>query len=214
MRELRRSLHLLLALFACGCGARSTLPAPSAGAGGSGGTPDIGSLVLTQGTLSRQVAPLERDGDVVSFYSYTSSSGHTGFEALGKSQLLLYRDTTAGVVSLVTEHGIDIDATGMSQPESQVNQHFTGLPAGVTIALADDDPSEFFMPSDATAEGKWHFHQNTDGGVLSGLPLPGSWSIAVSSEFLSGIDSWRFIDESGEEIPLDLTETVTLTASE
>lgn len=169
--------------------------------------------MLTQGTLSRAVTPVAGSGDVVSFYAYTSASAHTGFEALGKSELFLYSDPS-GVVSLVTEHGIDNDTTGITQPESRVDQRFEGLPPGVTVAIADDDPTEFFMDSETTAQGKWHFNGNTDGGVLSGLPLPGSWSVTITPSFLMGIDTWRFIDSDGQEIPLDLTQPATLTATE
>jgi hypothetical protein len=192
---------VVLALLAAGCGARSSLP--------EGGPPG-GGLLLTQGTLHRWVSPVDGDRSVVAFYDYFSSSGHTGFEALGKSELYFYRDTTSGVVSLVTEHGIDLDTTGMDQPASVVDQEITGLPPGVTVAVSDDDAAEFSMDSPTSARGAWGFHHNTDGGALSGFPLPGSWSVEVSSQFVMGIEAWRFFGP--EEIPLDLTETVTLTA--
>jgi hypothetical protein len=214
---MRSRLLLLLALLAVpalGCGARSSLSSPLAsepGTGGTGGAPTIPSnIVLTQGGMTQQVQPIERSEDVVSFYGYASSSAHTGFEALGKSELFFYVDTTSGVLSLVTEHGIDINSSGQAQPMSSVDQELTGLPLGVTVAIADDTPMEFSLDSPTSARGAWNFNQNTDGGVLSGFPLPGSWAVTITSDFIVGIDTWRFFGP--EEIPLDLTQPVTLTS--
>jgi hypothetical protein len=195
------------ALLSAGCGARSSLPE-----GGPADIPPGGGLLLTQGTLTKWVSPVDRDRDVVAFYDYTSDSGHTGFEALEKSELFFYSDTTTGIVSLVTEHGIDQNSSGLAQPEGLVDQTFSGLPDGVTIAVADDNSMEFFMPSPTTAQGKWQFDLNTDGGALTGFPVPGSWSVKITADFIEGIDAWRFFGP--EEIPLDLTEPVTLTAYE
>ena len=197
-----RSGLLLLALFAAGCGARSSLPE---------GGPRGGGLLLTQGTLTRWVTPVEGDGSVVAFYDYFSSSGHTGLEALQKSELYFYTDVKTGVVSLVTEHGIDMDTSGIDQPPGKVDQEITGLPDGVTVAVSDD-ATELVMDSPTSAKGTWTFNQNTDGGALEGLPVPGSWAVTITSDFIEGIDAWRFFGP--EEIPLDLTLPVTLTAYE
>jgi cysteine-rich repeat protein len=219
-----RHAALLLLFGTTGCGARSSLLDVAPGACGDGhvdpgeqcdlgeGNRDSPAILLRQGMLSQAVVPIDRAKDVVSFYDYTSSSGHTGFEAVGKSELFLYRDTGTGVMTLVTEHGIDQNSSGQNQPMGQVVQHIAGLPAGVSVAVADDDSTEFFMTSATTAEGNWTFNLNTDGGALSGLPLPGTWTVTVDSQFLVGIDTWRFLDP--DEIPLDLTETAVLIASD
>jgi hypothetical protein len=214
MRSGRPVLVLALAVLAAGCGARSSLPEP--GTTPDGGTvPDGGvsggGIILTQGSLTQMVSPVQGDTDVVSFYDYFSSSGHTGFEAVGKSELFFYEDTTTGIVSLVTEHGIDQTTTGQVQPAGKVDQTFTGLPPEVTVAVSDDNsPMELVMGSPGSAQGTWGFNGNTDGGALTGFPLPGSWTVVVTSDFIQGIDTWRFFGP--EEIPLDLTEPVTLTA--
>ena len=174
---------------------------------------DRPAILLQQGGLARWVAPVDRGQDFAAFYDKSSASGHTGFEVLGKSQLYLYRDVTTGVLTLVSQHGIDADATGMSQPKSSVTQHFLGLPSTVTIALTDDDASEFFFDSATSVTGAWTFDGNSDGGALSGFPLPGSWSVDVVPMFTSGIDSWRFFDGAAAvEIPLAFSTTATLTA--
>jgi len=178
---------------------------------------DRPAILLQQGTLARWVAPVDRSQDFKAFYDLSSASGHTGFEALQKSQLYFYRDVSTGVLTLVTQHGIDVDASGMDQPKSSVVQHFFGLPPALSVALVDDTPSEFFLDSSTSATGDWTFNGNSDGGALSGFPLPGSWSVDVVPTFTSGIDGWRYFDgalasSATEEIPLALTATARLTA--
>lgn len=180
---------------------------------------DRPAILLQQGGLSRWVAPVDRSGDFASFYDFSSASGHTGFEALQKSELYFYRDVITSVLTLVTQHGIDADTSGQTQPKSAVIQHFIGIPPQVSIALPDDKPSEFFFDSSTSVTGDWVFNENTDGGGLSGFPLPGSWSVDVVPTFTSGIDGWRYLAgalpaPSSTEIPLALTATVTLTAFE
>jgi cysteine-rich repeat protein len=222
----------LLALALPACGARTDLPygEPPPDLCGNGkldpgeqcdegaGNADRPAVLLTQGLLRRWVRPIERPKDVVAFYGYASASAHTGFEALEASELYLYRDVTTSVISLVTEHGIDIDTTGQDQPSSHVIQHFTGVPAGVTVTVTDDNAMELFADSPASFTGSWSFHQNTDGGALSGFPLPGSWSVDVEPSFLQGVLTWRYVDAADgggvTMVPLLLDETATLTAFE
>ncbi len=170
------------------------------------------AFLLTQGALSVPVRPVERSVSITSFYAYSSASAHTGFEALGQSELFLYRDRGTGLLSLVSEHGIDLDSSGLNQPVSKVQQRFLFLPAGLVVAIADDKDTEFFKDSETSARGEWTFNQNSDGGVLTGLPIPGHWSIDIEPTFESGIDAFRYVDESQGLVPLSLTETVTLTA--
>ena len=180
---------------------------------------DRPAILLQQGDLARWVAPVDRSQDFASFYGLSSASGHTGFEALQKSQIYFYRDVGSGVLTLVSQHGIDADATGMQQPKSSVGQRFLGLPPQLSVALADDKSSEFFLDSPTSATGSWEFEGNSDGGALSGFPLPGSWSVDVVPTFTSGIDAWRYFDgaltsSATEEIPLALAATARLTAFE
>jgi cysteine-rich repeat protein len=180
---------------------------------------DRPAILLQQGSLARWVAPVDRGQDFKSFYDLSSASGHTGFEALQKSQIYFYRDVTTGILTLVSQHGIDADATGQTQPKSTVVQHFLGLPPSVSIALTDDSASELFFDSPGSVTGDWKFDGNSDGGALSGFPFPGSWSVDVVPTFSAGIDTWRYIDgvltaPATTEIPLTLTGTASLTAFE
>lgn len=172
------------------------------------------ALLVRQGTFAKVIHPFDTVSDILTFYNYTSASGHTGFEAAKASELYLQRDVTTGILSLVTEHGIDIDTTGLVQPETDVAQQFSGLPGGVTISIADDNPEELFMDSPTTAQGKWHFVQNTDGGAFTGLPFPGNWRVDVTSTFGDGIESFRFFDGNGDAIPLEMTGTVSIIAED
>ncbi len=173
---------------------------------------DRPALLLRQGMLLRPVRPLDRSSDIATFYAYSSSSAHTGLEAFGVSELFLHRDLATGVMSLVTEHGVDKDASGQEQPKSHVVERFLGLPSGVVVSIADDKDEELFKDSATSAVGDWSFDGNTDGGALTGLPLPGNWAVDVEPSFLMGIDTFRFIDGDGALVPLDLTTTVTLIA--
>ncbi len=91
---------------------------------------DRPAILLRQEGLAQWVAPVDRAQNFPSFYDMSSASGHTGFEALRKSQLYVYRDVTSGILTLVSQHGIDADSSGQVQPPSEVTQHFLGLPAG------------------------------------------------------------------------------------
>jgi cysteine-rich repeat protein len=170
------------------------------------------AFLLTQGELSRGVAPVTRSSSVESFYAYASASAHTGFEAVGESRLFLYRDLGTGVLSLVTHHGIDIEATGLDQPKGNVSQTFSFLPSQVFVAISDDTTGELAMTDATTAVGKWSFHHNTDGGALSNFPSPGSWSIDIDSNFKEGIEAMGYVDAAGDLVPLETTGTVNITA--
>jgi len=167
------------------------------------------AILLTQAPIKQGVVPLDRTGDVASFYSYSSASAHTGIEVLRMSELYLYRDVTTGVLSLVTEHGIDLEATGQMQPHSQVSETFLFLPPELTVAVSDDKANEFFKDTPTSARGEWDFNGNTDGGALSGLPLPGNWSIDITPNFILGIDGWTFVDTAITTLVVNKTATLT-----
>lgn len=179
---------------------------------GGPGNLSLPAYLLTQSGFSAAVLPTERGADIKTFYSYKSASSHTGFEAVAESRLYLYRDTSGSGLHLVTHHGIDIDATGLSQPESNVRQRFEHLPAGSYVSISDDFDSEFEKDSNTTAQGNWNFNKNTDGGALSSLPAPGSWSIDISSEFSEGITAWNYVNKNSELIPLIPEAMATLTS--
>ena len=175
---------------------------------------DRPALAVVQGPLLEAVTPVARPQSVVSFWAYESASAHTGLEALETSKLFLYRDLSGGALSLCTLHGIDVDTTGIEQPESRVLGDFLHLPDGAFVAVADDRPEEFDMVGATQASGDWKFHRNTDGGAVSGLPFPGDWAVEVNMTFLAGITTWVFIHDAqgSTSIPLDSGQTAIVVA--
>ena len=150
---------------------------------------------------------LVRKESAVTFYDYSSASSHTGFEARSESRLYMYVDGATGRLSLFVTHGKDND-----EPASQVDMDVTGIPPGFTIDVADDNGSEFFANGPSSAAGRWRFNQNSDGGVIGGLPFPGTWTLVVSPRFVQGISAWGFVKADLTRNALQLTEPVTIRA--
>jgi hypothetical protein len=174
---------------------------------------DQPAFLVTQPSGVRSgVDPVVRAEDSASFYDYFSASAHTGFERVGESRIYLYEDSDNRRLSLVISQGTD-DDLGMIQPAGIVNMDITGLPAGFSIDLSDDNPGEFFASGPTSASGRWQFQQNTDGGIIGGLPFPGAWTVTVTASFEEGITSWVWIRGDGTRIPLSLTDPVTIQAS-
>jgi cysteine-rich repeat protein len=173
---------------------------------------DRPAFLLLQNAIKKGVAPVALTLDASLFYSYSSGSSHTGFEALNTSKAYLYVDTTSTTLSLIVHHGIDFDTSGLSQPNSHVQMDITSLPIMATVAVADDTPSEFQKASPSSVHGNWMFNLNTDGVVFSGLPFPGNWSIQIAPKFLMGINAWHYVNGDKAETVLALNATVTLTA--
>lgn len=174
------------------------------------GNEDRPAILLIDDALSTPVTPVRRSSAATAFYDYSSESSHTGFEALHASRLFLYQQTGAPGLSLFTFHGIDLDSTGQDEGDGAVQQTITGLPAGAFVALADE-PNELAMQTEGTAFGDWSYHHNADGGVLGGVPFPGSWQIVIDSDFIASATSWQYVDGDGKPISLSLP-TATLQA--
>ncbi len=154
--------------------------------------------------------PIYRNRSAVAFYDYRSASSHTGLEQVGESRIYLYVDTDTGRLSLVLTHGIDRDGTGLRQPSATVDFDVTGIPPGFVIDVSDDDPSEFFASGPTTAAGRWTFRDNSDGGVLGGLPFPGVWKITVTPRFRTGLTTWGWVRDDLMRIPLVMSEPITI----
>ena len=123
---------------------------------------------------------------------------------------MLHQDCMSGALSLVVTLGIDDGTSGQAQPTGRATMSFAGLLRRVAVALSYD-AGELYMTSQTTAQGDWHFTRNSDGGILSGLTFPGSWSVTVTPAFMSGITSWQFNDDK-TSTPLALTAPITITA--
>jgi len=179
---------------------------------------DRPAFVVSQPSGKRALTgPLVRTESAVDFYDYFSFSSHTGLEQVGESRIFLYADAGTARLSLIINHGIDSDTSGLTQPPSTVDMDVTGLPPGFTIDLSDDSiatsgADEFFATGPETAAGSWRFIQNSDGGVVGGLPFPGTWKITVTPSFETGLSSWSWVRGDGQRVPLVMTEPVIIEA--
>jgi cysteine-rich repeat protein len=161
-----------------------------------GDEPSPPALELRQGDFRAEVGPIVGFESANQFYRYGSASSHTGFEEILASRLYLYRWDVEEALSLVMHHGIDEEASGLVQPESAVTFDFEGLPPTAVVSLSDE-PNEFFRSDRAAALAVWTFRRNTDGGVIGGLPFPGSWHLIVTPQFLAGVSDFRFLAGTG-----------------
>jgi hypothetical protein len=167
---------------------------------------------ITQSGQGFAAEPLVGTVSCPYFYSYSSSSAHTGLEAVGTSRILLYVDKTTLALSLAFFHGVDYDSTGLHQPKSQVVMSFSGLPDTTSVAVSDD-PDELLMTSATTATALWNFTDNSDGGVLYRFPFPGDWEITIVPSFIAGISTWTWVQSDGSIVNLDLTQPLTIKAN-
>ncbi|MCK4443412.1 MAG: PKD domain-containing protein, partial [Thermoplasmata archaeon] len=170
-------------------------------------------FALTQGNTTFAIPPIERAENVVSFYNYSSASSHTGFEKEYESKVFLYRDTISNALHLFFTHGID---DGPS-PMSEVFFDLSGIPAGAYVSQADDshhcwDPPrcDEFSLACPDREGQWQYYHNTDGGVLSGLPLDSQWCITITPQHWFAIDRWVYHFANGNAIDLNMGLPVTI----
>jgi cysteine-rich repeat protein len=162
-----------------------------------GDEPAPPALELRQGGFRAEVLPIVGVDSANQFYGYRSVSSHTGFEVFLASRLYLYRWNLEEALSLVMHHGIDEDTSGLVQPESAVTFDIDGLPPTGVVSLSDE-VNEFFRSTPTSAHADWTFRRNTDGGVIAGLPFPGTWHLTVTPRFIAGIDAWAFLSGSGQ----------------
>gem|GEM_PF-6140137 len=146
------------------------------------------------------------------FYDFYSASSHTGFEESGRSLLFLHRDVskTPSPISLIITHGIDESTTGIRQPSATVNMDINDLPDVVIVTQSDDNANEFKKVDPTTAEGRWRFGRNTDGGVLEGFPEDYDWSMTIDVDFVRGINQWEYYYADGTNLTLDPNKPVTI----
>jgi hypothetical protein len=214
-----RSLFFLVCL---GCGSRTellvdecpTCVAPATCGNGiveRGEACDLGAdnsdtpapFLVSQGGKSFSVTPVMRPTPAETFYSYIGASSFTGFEVEGESRVYLYLDTKSTMLSLIVNH----NKFGVGAGSAQMI--FQGLPRGFQISLSDDDGE--LLQNDATsARGIWSWNENTDGGVIAGLACPGTWTIQVFPDFLSGISSWNWVNADTTRTPLAMTDSITI----
>ncbi len=157
------------------------------------------------------VTPVVTAQDAVAYYAFSSASGHTGLERAEESRACLHASSASGALSLIISHGID-DNASRNQPDGRVEMDILGVPTGAFVALSDDPASEFLAAAAGSVRGRWSFSRNTDGGIVSRLPFPGSWTITIDARFLQGIGSWSFVDGNLARRGLSMVKRATLRA--
>ena len=177
--------------------------------------PAAPGLEIRQGAWRMPILPIVDSTPATAHYAYASRSSHTGFEAPEQSTLYLYRWAPEAALNLVIVNGIDEDSNGVVQPPSDIVFEIEGLPDSAVIAISDDDV-EFVRTTATTARADWDCNRNTDGGLIAGLPFPGSWHVTIAPSFRAGITRWSFFTgrEPGieEEISLDLSQPIEIVA--
>ena len=184
-----------------------------------GSVPAAPALELRQGTWRMPVHPIVGPASATTHYAYDSRSSHTGFEAAEKSSLYLYRWRPEAALSLVLLNGIDEDSTGIVQPLSNIVFEIGGLPDTAVVVISDDDV-EFARTTPTTARADWDCNSNSDGGVIGGLPFPGTWHLTITPSFFAGITNFAFLSGAqgsdlgvNAEVSLDLSLPVEIVAS-
>jgi hypothetical protein len=170
--------------------------------------PVCSKSTVTQAGTTETIKPIKGTTDAVSFYDYYSASAHTPFVEDQISKIYLYEDPQ-GNLSLVMHHSKD----SSTSPNMKVDFDLDGVPDGAYAALSDDpthcwDPprcQEFSLDYDL--EGHWYHVQNSDGGVLSGLPTDQPWCITINPNFIAGILGWDF-ETPAETMTLNMNEPI------
>lgn len=177
------------------------------------GNEDAPAFLVTQAERGFAATPIVRAVSSAEFYDYRSASSHTGMEEAGSSRILLFVNSSALELALVVFHGIDLNSSGVEQPDAKVRMQFDGLPETTVVSVDDDDAAdELWMPSPTTATGFWNFANNTDGGAISGLPFPGDWEISVTPSFDLGILFWTWAQSESSYVLMDLAQPLVIKA--
>ncbi len=175
-----------------------------------------GYFYIIQGSDTFCVEPYLVDAVTESlWFSYSSSSMHTGVEEAYKSKAFFYYNSATGRMGLLVVHNIDDIGTTNATCE----MYFIDLPLGTEFAVSDDPSHAHTLSTgrpcgsaqefnlDCWPQGGWQWGSNTDGG---GMYLPrAEWKFSIHHTWggTDPITSWWFLsgDAGDEEIPLSMT---------
>ncbi|MBN2541810.1 hypothetical protein JXI42_03005 [bacterium] len=174
-----------------------------------------GYFYIEQNGVSHCVKPIIVTEEIESlWFSYYSSSMHTGMEEPYKSKVFFFYNRYTGSMGALFVH--NIDATGTSN--ATCDMYFIDLPESSEVAVSDD-PSHVHTGStgracgspveldiDCWPQGGWYWTSNTDGGAFY-LPRA-EWKFTID-HYWGGTDpitSWWFVSggEDTTEIPLSM----------
>ena len=175
----------------------------------------VQSFTLTQGSTTVPIEISSGTSSAVDFYQYYGASAHMGFETAYQSNIVLYQRTTDGALSMVFVQNIDRDSSGQQTGQGEVSLDLSGIPSGAFAEFSDDPSHCWDFPRCAefslaySLEGQWMYVDNTDGGILSGLPTSSSWCIDAAPAHWLNINSWVYYS-NGVDVNLDMTTPATI----
>jgi hypothetical protein len=159
---------------------------------------------LKQLGVTYTITPVRGNISGVDFYDYWSASGHTPYMEDMVGKIYLYEDMGSGELSLIIHNSIDNSVS----PLIQVEFNLEGVPAGAYTAFSDDPGSNEF-DINKEPEGVWQHQEDSDGGIVGGLPTDKPWSIQVDPNFIIGINEWYY-QEQTSKIPLNINYPITI----
>lgn len=150
-------------------------------------------------TVVRGVQP------AVVFYDYHGGSSHLGSEVAGEGRLFLYRSRQEGRTALVINHG------GPQQAAARVRLKLdVSFDAQLLLCDAlDDDRCETYSFA-RFVRAHWTFADSTAGLIVGGIVEGFAMNALVYFEESSAIETWVYVDGTGDKLTLDATATLTI----
>ena len=194
------------------------------GGGGGGGLPPlppppVAFAVYQGGSLVATINPVETSTDVASVYSFNTPSptGYNGGAIVpsvsNESMIFLHKDTNTNEVSIVVVHG------GTGGTGGQVSVDYSGAALiGASIPVQDDPNGPPQPPNDGpytiSGAGNATIHNAWGGGFTDGLAVSNiNWPsscVEINPTFITGVNSWLFVNSSLSRISLDMAQPVSI----
>lgn len=144
------------------------------------------------------VTIIETAGSAVDFYR-TNGNRNIAPVPLNNNgfNVFFHKDTTTDMYSIGFVIDNNNDGTG-----GRVQGTISGLNTGSFVALADDNPSEFSMPTANTAVFNFRWISRwTDGGVISGIDI-NNLNLSINITSASGLTDFHVLDAGGTQFSL------------
>ncbi|MCK5320483.1 putative Ig domain-containing protein, partial [Candidatus Parcubacteria bacterium] len=172
-------------------------------------------LTITQGVWTKTFRPYVKADTSSEFYCYngncanpyttypTSSNLAEAYDFVEsqRSNIFAYINANNNMLSLGFLHDYINDGSG-----GEVHFNFSGNGWDMSIvSVSDDNTNEFSK----IIHGNWDWEECcTDGGMIDIANLNTSWSITITPDFISGINSWAMKAPGNEENIPNLTDPV------
>ncbi len=150
-------------------------------------------------TVVRGVQP------AVVFYDYHSGSSHLGPEVAGEGRVFLYRSRDDARTVVMVNLG------GATQAAARVRLKLD-VSFDAEVLLCDsvgDDRCETYAFS-RFVRAHWSFADSTAGMIVDGIVEGFAMNVLVFFEESTAIDSWVYLDGTGDKRAVDATATLTI----